>query len=316
MRLGFAGVAVIVLALIALIAAYGSLFTVYQTRQALVVRLGKPLRVETEPGLHVKMPLIDSVIYIDKRILDIENSPQEILASDSKPLIVDAFARYRVRDPLQFYQAVRTTEGANSLLSQVLNASVRRVLGDATLIQVVRDQREALMGRVREELESKAKELGIEIVDVRIRRADLPSQNSEAVYKRMQTDRDREAQEWRSQGTQKSQEIRAKADRDATVIVAEATSKAEQLRGDGDAERNRIFADAYGRDPDFFAFYRSMQAYEAGLQQGDTRLVVRPDSEFFRYFLDPKGKVSVPVGASAGPPAANAAAPAPPPAAR
>ena len=290
MRLGFAGVAVIILALIVLIAGYGALFTVYQTRQALVVRLGKPLRVETEPGLHFKVPLIDSVIYIDKRILDIENSPQEILASDSKPLIVDAFARYRVHDPLQFYQAVRTTEGANSLLSQVLNASVRRVLGDATLIQVVRDQREDLMGRVRDELESKARDLGIEIVDVRIRRADLPSQNSEAVYKRMQTDREREAQEFKSQGTQKAQEIRAKADRDATVIVAEATSRGEQLRGEGDAERNRIFAEAYNKDPDFFAFYRSMQAYDKSMQRGDTRLVLKPDSDFFRYFSDPSGQ--------------------------
>lgn len=310
MRLGFAGVAVIILALILLIVGYSSLFTVYQTRQALVVRLGNPLRIETQPGLHVKMPLIDSVIYVDKRILDIENSPQEILASDSKPLIVDAFARYRVRDPLKFYQTVGTTDGANSRLSPLLNAAVRRVLGDATLIQVVRDQREALMGRVREQIESEARNFGVEIVDVRIRRADLPSQNSEAVYNRMRTDREREAQEFKSQGTQKAQEIRARADRDATVIVADAMSKAEQTRGEGDAERNRIFAEAYGKDPDFFAFYRSMQAYESGLQQGDTRLVVRPDSEFFRYFLDPKGKVSGAAGVpGTNAPASNAPAP-------
>ncbi|HEY1542827.1 MAG TPA: protease modulator HflC [Xanthobacteraceae bacterium] len=306
MRLGFAGVAAIIVALILLIVGYSSLFTVYQTRQALVVRLGNPLRVETQPGLHVKVPLIDSVIYVDKRILDIENSPQEILASDSKPLLVDAFARYRVRDPLKFYQTVGTTDGANSRLSPLLNAAVRRVLGDATLIQVVRDQREALMGRVREQIELEAKNFGVEIVDVRIRRADLPSQNSEAVYNRMRTDREREAQEFKSQGTQKAQEIRARADRDATVIVADATSKGEQTRGEGDAERNRIFAEAYGRDEDFFAFYRSMQAYEAGLQQGDTRLVIRPDSEFFRYFLDPKGKVT---GSGANPPANSAPAP-------
>jgi membrane protease subunit HflC len=303
--MGFAGVAAIIVALILLIVGYGSLFTVYQTRQALVVRLGKPLRIETQPGLHVKVPLIDSVIYVDKRILDIENSPQEILASDSKPLLVDAFARYRVRDPLKFYQTVGTTDGANSRLSPLLNAAVRRVLGDATLIQVVRDQRETLMGRVREQIESEAKNYGVEIVDVRIRRADLPSQNSEAVYNRMRTDREREAQEFKSQGTQKAQEIRARADRDATVIVADATSKGEQTRGEGDATRNRIFAEAYGKDPDFFAFYRSMQAYETGLQQGDTRLVIRPDSEFFRYFLDPKGKVT----GSADTPGANPPAP-------
>ncbi len=312
MRVGFTGVAAIIIALVVLIAGYSSLFTVYQTRQALVVRLGNPLRIETQPGLHVKVPLIDSVIYVDKRILDIENSAQEVLASDSKPLLVDAFARYRVRDPLKFYKTVGTTEGANSRLSPLLNSAVRRVLGDATLIQVVRDQREALMGRVREQIEAEAQNYGVEIVDVRIRRADLPSQNSEAVYKRMQTDREREAQEFRSLGTQRAQEIRARADRDATVIVAEATSKAEQTRGEGDAERNRIFAEAYGKDPDFFAFYRSMQAYDTGLQQGDTRLVIRPDSEFFRYFLDPKGKVTSPAGA----PAPNAPPPAAPTATR
>ena len=291
MRLGFAGGLLIVLALIVLIIGYSSLFTVYQTRQALVVRLGNPLRIETQPGLHVKVPLLDSVIYVDKRILDLENSAQEILASDSKPLIVDAFARYRVRDPLLFYKTVGTTDGANSRLSPLLSSAVRRVLGDATLIQVVRDQREDLMAKVRKQMDDEAKNFGIEIVDVRIRRADLPSQNSEAVYRRMQTDREREAQEFRSQGTQKAQEIRAKADRDATVIVAEAISKGEQTRGEGDAERNRIYADAYGRDPDFFTFYRSMQAYEAGLRSNDTRLVLKPDSDFFRYFGDPKGKV-------------------------
>ena len=306
MRLGFVGGVLIV---IALIICYSSLFTVYQTRQALVVRLGNPLRIETQPGLHVKVPLLDSVIYVDKRILDLENSAQEILASDSKPLIVDAFARYRVRDPLLFYKTVGTTDGANSRLSPLLSSAVRRVLGDATLIQVVRDQREDLMAKVRKQMDDEAKNFGIEIVDVRIRRADLPPQNSEAVYRRMQTDREREAQEFRSQGTQKAQEIRAKADRDATVIVAEATSKGEQTRGEGDAERNRIFADAYSKDQDFFAFYRSMQAYETGLSEGDTRLVLRPDSEFFRYFTDPKGKVT------SGPSAAPASPPAPAPAA-
>jgi membrane protease subunit HflC len=306
MRLGFVGGVLIVLALIVLIIGYSSLFTVYQTRQALVVRLGNPLRIETKPGLHFKMPLVDSVIYVDKRILDLENSAQEILASDSKPLIVDAFARYKVRDPLLFYKTVGSTDNANGRLSPLLSSAVRRVLGDATLIQVVRDQREDLMAKVRQQMDDEAKQFGIEVVDVRIRRADLPPQNSEAVYKRMQTDREREAQEFRSTGTQKAQEIRAKADRDATVIVAEATSKGEQTRGEGDAERNRIFAEAYSKDQDFFAFYRSMQAYEAGLPEGDTRLVLRPDSEFFRYFSDPKGKVTSGQGAA---PAANPPAP-------
>jgi membrane protease subunit HflC len=290
MRLGIAGGIVLVLGLAAIILGYSSLFTVYQTQQALVVRLGDPVRVVTQPGLHFKVPLIDSVIAIDKRILDLENPAQEVIASDQKRLVVDAFARYRIVDPLRFYQSVQTIQGANSQLSILLNASIRRVLGEATLTHVVRDDRAALMARVREQLDREARGYGITVVDVRIRRADLPEQNSQAVYQRMQTERQREAAEFRAQGSQRSQEIRGKADRDVTVLVAEATSTSEQVRGEGDGERNRIFAEAFGRDPDFFGFYRSMQAYEAGMRHNDTRMVLQPDSEFFRYFVDPSGK--------------------------
>jgi membrane protease subunit HflC len=290
MRVGIVGGVVLVLLLAAAVLGYSSLFTVYQTQQVLVVRLGQPVRVVTEPGLNFKAPLIDSVIGIDKRILDLENPAQEVIASDQKRLVVDAFARYRIDKPLRFYQTVQTIQGANSQLSILLNAALRRVLGEATLTHVVRDERAALMARVREQLDKEAQVYGIQVVDVRIRRADLPDQNSQAVYQRMQTERQREAAEFRAQGSQKSQEIRSKADRDVTVLVAEATSKAEQLRGDGDAERNRIFADAFGKDLDFFGFYRSMQAYEASLRSNDTRLVLQPDSEFFRYFVDPSGK--------------------------
>jgi modulator of FtsH protease HflC len=290
MRLNIFGGLIAAIIIVALIIAYGTFFTVYQTRQALVVRLGQPVRVVNEPGLNYKIPMIDSVIYVDKRILDLENPAQEVIASDQKRLVVDAFARYRIRHPLLFYQSVGTVEGANSRLSTLLNSALRRVLGEATLTQVVRDQREQLMARVREQLDNEAQAFGISVVDVRIRRADLPEQNSQAVYKRMQTEREREAQEFRSQGTQRAQEIRAKADRDVTVIVAEAQSKGEQTRGEGDAERNRIFAEAFGRDTDFFAFYRSMQAYEHGLKSEDTRLLISPDSDFFKYFADPHGK--------------------------
>jgi membrane protease subunit HflC len=290
MRIGLAGGVALVVALAALIVGYSSLFTVYQTQQALVVRLGEPVKVVTEPGLHLKAPLIDAVIAIDKRILDLENPAQEVIASDQKRLVVDAFARYRIRDPLRFYQTVNTIQGANSQLSILLNAALRRVLGEATLTHVVRDERAQLMSRVREQLDKEAGVYGIAVVDVRIRRADLPDQNSQAVYQRMQTERQREAAEFRAQGSQRAQEIRSKADRDVTVIVAEATSTSEQIRGEGDAERNRIFAEAFGKDPDFFAFYRSMQAYEAGMRQGDTRMVLQPDSEFFRYFVDPSGR--------------------------
>jgi membrane protease subunit HflC len=291
MRLNLAGGVIAALIIVALIVAYGALFTVYQTRQALVVRLGQPVRVVTDPGLHSKVPLIDSVINIDKRILDLENPAQEVIASDQKRLVVDAFARYRIQEPLKFYQTVGTVDGANLQLSTLLNSALRRVLGEATLTQVVRDQREHLMARVREQLDNEAQAFGIQVVDVRIRRADLPEQNSQAVYQRMQTERQQEAAQLRAQGTQRAQEIRAKADRDVTVLLAEAQSKGEKTRGEGDAERNRIFAEAYGRDPDFFSFYRSMQAYEAGLRPNDTRMLLKPDSDFFRYFVDPSGKL-------------------------
>jgi modulator of FtsH protease HflC len=290
MRLGIAGGVIAVLVIVAAIVGYGSLFTVYQTRQAIVVRLGQPVRVVTEPGLNVKLPLIDSVISIDKRILDLEAPAQEVIASDQKRLVVDAFARYRIHDPLKFYQTVSSIEGANSRLATLLISALRRVLGEATFIQVVRDERPQLTQKMREQLDREAVAFGIEVVDLRIRRADLPEQNSQAVYQRMQTERQREAAEFRAQGSQRSQEIRARADRDVTVLIAEATSRAEQIRGEGDAERNRIFAEAFGRDVDFFAFYRSMQALEAGLRHNDTRMLLKPDSEFFRYFTDPSGK--------------------------
>jgi membrane protease subunit HflC len=307
MRLNLAGGIIAALLIVALIVAYSTLFTVYQTRQALVVRLGQPVRVVSEPGLNYKVPLIDSVIHIDKRILDLENPAQEVIAFDQKRLVVDAFARYRINDALKFYQTVGTVEGANSRLSTLLNSALRRVLGEATLMQVVRDQREQLMARVREQLENEAAAFGITIVDVRIRRADLPEENSLAVYERMKTERQQEATQIRAQGTQNAQELRAKANRDVTVLLAEARSKGEQTRGEGDAERNRIFAEAYGRDPEFFSFYRSMQAYETGLKSNDTRLLLKPDSDFFRFFVDPSGKPREGGAAPGGPPPAASA---------
>ena len=323
MRIGLAGGAIAVLVIIAIILGYSTLFTVSQTQQALVVRLGKPVRVITEPGLNVKAPFVDRVIYIDKRILNIESPAQEVtLSSQDKSsaaaelvgerLVVDAFARYRIMDPLKFYQTVGES-GADAQLTILLNAALRRVLGAATLTDVVRDRRDELMIRMREQIGRDAKPYGIDVIDVRIRRADLPPKNSQAVYQRMQTERQREAAEFRAQGSQKSQEIKAKAYRDVTVLLAEAFSRAEQVRGQGDSERNRIFADAYSRDPDFFAFYRSMQAYDKSMQRGDTRLVLKPDTDFFRYFSSPSGQVQS--GGAAAAPAAPPSASATPPAA-
>jgi modulator of FtsH protease HflC len=305
MRSPVSGIVTLILLFIVAIVAYSSLFTVQQTEQALVVRFGKPVDIATEPGLHFKAPFIDTVIPVDKRILDLENPSQEVIASDQKRLVVDAFARYRIKDALRFYQSVGSIQAANLQLTTLLNASLRRVLGEVTFIQVVRDEREALMGRIRDQLDHEADGYGIQVVDVRIRRADLPEQNSQAVYQRMQTERQREAAEFRAQGDQKAQEIRSNADREATVIVAEANSKGEQTRGEGDAERNRLFAEAYGKDPDFFAFYRSMSAYENGMKSADTRFLLRPDSDFFRYFSNPSGKPAE------APPAATTGAAAP-----
>jgi membrane protease subunit HflC len=290
MKLGIAGGVLAVLAVIAAIIGYSSLFTVYQTRLALVVRLGQPVKIVTEPGLNFKLPFVDSVIYVDKRILDLENAAAEVIASDQKRLVVDAFARYRINNALLFYQSVGTVDAVNSRLSTLLNAALRRVLGEATLTHVVRDDRAALMARVREQVDREAAAFGITVVDVRIRRADLPAENSQAVYDRMKSERKREATEFRAQGSQRAQEIRARADRDITVIIADAQSKGDTMRGEGEAERNRIFAEAFGKDPDFFAFYRSMQAYESGLRHSDTRMVLKPDSDFFRYFADPAGR--------------------------
>jgi len=290
MRSPVTGIVTLLVVFIVAIIAYSAVFTVQQTEQALVVRFGKPVDVVTEPGLNFKAPFIDAVIPVDKRILDLENPSQEVIASDQKRLVVDAFARYRIKDALRYYTSVGSIQAANLQLTTLLNASLRRVLGEVTFIQVVRDEREALMGRIRDQLDHEADGYGIQVVDVRIRRADLPEQNSQAVYERMKTERQREAAEFRAQGAQKGQEIRSNADREATVIVAEANSQAEQIRGEGDAERNRLFAEAYGKDPGFFAFYRSMTAYDNSLKGGDTRFLLRPDSDFFRFFGSPSGK--------------------------
>ena len=290
MKLNVIGGVLVVLIVAALVVGYGTIFTVYQTQQALVVRLGEPVRVVPEPGLHFKLPFVDSIVAIDKRILDLENPAQEVIASDQKRLVVDAFARYRITNPLRFYQTLGTISGANSQLIILLNSALRRVLGEATFTDVVRDKRDELMERIQQQIDRETDVYGINVVDVRIRRADLPDQNSQAVYQRMQTERQREAAEFRAQGNERAQEIRSKADREVTVMIAEATSKSEQIRGEGDATRNKIFADAFNKDPDFFAFYRSMQAYEAGLKSSDTRLLLKPDTSFFRYFNDPSGR--------------------------
>jgi membrane protease subunit HflC len=278
---------------VVLVVASASIFTVQQTQQALVLRFGEPVAgrgLITDPGLHFKIPFIETIVYLDNRILDLEAPKQEVLASDNTRIEVDSFLRYRIIDPLKFYQTVGSIERANNQLGFVLNSAVRRVLGEANLTEIVRDNRAELMVKIKNQVNLEAGRLGVVAVDVRIRRADLPKQISEKVFSRMQTERAREAAEYRAQGSEQAQKITAKADRDVVVLRGEAQRQADQVRGEGEAERNRIFAEAYGQDPDFFAFYRSMQAYVAGLRPGDTRIVMSPDSEFFRFFGTATGR--------------------------
>jgi membrane protease subunit HflC len=270
-------------------AIYASAYIVHQNEQALVLEFGKPKRVVTQPGLNWKLPLVETVDIFDKRILDLDTSTQEVTASDQKRLLVDAFARYKIVDPLKFYQTLRMESAVRSRLGPIVESALRRALGGATFQDVVRDKREELMKKIAADVNKEGREFGLEVVDVRIKRADLPEQNLKSVFDRMRAERQREAAEFRAQGTGEASRIKATADREVTVIKAEATRKGEELRGAGEAERNKIFAEAFGRDPDFFAFYRSMQAYEAGLKPGDTRLVISPDSDFFKYFSDPQG---------------------------
>jgi membrane protease subunit HflC len=277
--------------------ALSSTFELHQTQQALLLRFGEPVPdrgLVTDPGLHFKVPLIESVVFLDKRILDLESSSQEVLASDNQRLEVDAFVRYKIADALKFYQTVGSVANADNQLASVLNSAVRRVLGEANQTQIVRDERAGLTAKIRDQVNREAQRFGVAIVDARIRRVDLPRQISEKVFDRMRTERAREAAEYRALGQQDAQQIRSSAQRDATVIVAEAQQQGDSMRGDGEAERSRIFADAFNRDVDFFAFYRSMQAYDAALKTKGSRFVVSPTSDFFRFFDSASGKAAKP----------------------
>jgi membrane protease subunit HflC len=288
-------IALLASAAILVIVTLASTFEVGQTQQALLLRFGEPVPergLVTEPGLHFKLPFIESVVYIDRRILDLESPKQEILASDNQRLEVDAFVRYRIVDPLKFYQTVGTVARADNQLASVLNSAVRRVLSEANQMQIVRDERVPLTTRIRDQVNTEAERFGVSIVDARMRRVDLPRQISEKVFDRMRTERAREAAEFRALGQQEAQQIRSSAQRDATVIVAEAQQQADTMRGEGEAERSRVFADAFNKDPDFFAFYRSMQAYDSALKTKGSRFVISPSSDFFRFFDHASGKAA------------------------
>jgi modulator of FtsH protease HflC len=271
-------------AAVLVILAASALFTVHQTQQALVLQFGNPKRIVTEPGLHVKLPFIQNAVYIDRRVLDFDALSEEIILGDQKRLVVDAFARYKIVDPLRFYQSVGSEAVLRGRVNTILDASLRKVLGEVPLFTVLSADRSTLMNRIRDQANAEAKQFGIDIVDVRIKRADLPAENSQAIYRRMQTEREREAKELRAQGAELAQRIRSRADRERRVIIAEAEKEGEIIRGEGDGQAVRIFADAFGRDVDFFTFYRSMQAYRNAFGDDNTSFVLSPESEFFQFF--------------------------------
>ena len=279
------GVKFIVPAIIVIaVTVFQSLFIVQEISQAIVLQFGDPKKIVTKAGLNFKIPFIQNVVFLDKRILNLDNDPEEVIAADQKRLIVDAFARFKIVDPLKFYISVGNERVARSRLSTIINSRIRGVLGTQELATLLSTDRARQMQIIQSQVNEEAKNFGITIVDVRIKRADLPPANSEAIYKRMQTEREREAKEFRAQGAEIAQKIRSTADKDVTVILAQANKKSEIMKGEGDGERNKIFANAFGRDPQFFAFYRAMQAYEKALIGGETSLVLSPDSEFFKFF--------------------------------
>ena len=277
----------IILGIIVVVAGFGlfgSMFTVHQTQQALVLELGKFKRTITEPGLKFKIPLLQNIVYYERRVLEVDPPKEQVILSDQKRIDVDAYLRYRISDPLKFFQTVRDERVAASRLGNVVNSTLREVLGNRSLLTVLSKDRDEIMSEIKSKVNKVAGPLGITIVDVRIRRADLPEQAAQAVFARMRSEREREAREARAQGFEKGQRIRASADRERTVLIAEAEKESEITRGAGDKLSYRIAADAYSQDPEFYRFYRSMQAYRNALQGDDTTMVLSPDSEFFRYF--------------------------------
>ena len=264
--------------------AYNALFVVQEINQAIVLQFGDPKKIITKPGLNYKIPFIQNVVFLDRRVLNLDNPPEEVIAADQKRLIVDAFARFKIVDPLKFYISVGNERVARSRLATIINSRIRSVLGTQELATLLSTDRAVHMGTIQNDVNTEAQNFGITIVDVRIKRADLPPANSEAIYARMQTERQREAKEFRAQGAEIATRIKSTADKEVTVILANAKKKSEIMKGEGDGQRNNIFASAFGKDPSFFSFYRAMQSYEKALIGGDTSLILSPDSDFFKFF--------------------------------
>ena len=278
MRVGLIGAGIIALGVL-----LGAFFTVHQTKQALVLQFGEVKRVISTPGLKFKIPFIQNVIYYDNRTLDLDPPPFEVLLTDKKRINVDAYARYRIVDPKLYYQRIRTESRLRDRFGKNVNAALRRVIATVPLNDLLSPRRDSIMLQIEQGVSQQARSFGIEVIDVRIGRTDLPEQTSQAVFNRMRTEREREARELRAEGNEIAQKIRAEANKERTILLAEARRKSEILRGEGEATRNEVLGSAYGENPDFFEFYKSLQEYERSLS-ADTSLVLTPDSDFFRYF--------------------------------
>ncbi|MBT4922159.1 MAG: protease modulator HflC [Rickettsiales bacterium] len=262
-----------------------SLYILDQTEQSVVLRFGEAVDFEDKPGLKYKLPFVDDVIFFDNRILDLNADPKEVISSDQKRLIVDAFAKYKIIDPLKFVQTVKSERMARSKLNSILESSIRQVLGEEQLNVVLQEgKREAVMSKIQSNVNTEALSFGIEVVDVRIMRADLPAKNSQAIFYRMQSEREKEAREFRAEGSEEAQKITAKAERDKLITVANAKRDADIIKGQADAKASNIFAKAYGKDIDFYEFYKSMESYKNSIANNNTNLYLSPNSEFFKYF--------------------------------
>ncbi|MDY0009662.1 MAG: protease modulator HflC [Bdellovibrionales bacterium] len=280
----------LVILLLALFGLSQSVFIVPEHQQTIVMQFGDPVSLHTDPGLKFKIPVIQQVLAFEKRALDVDAVPEEVILADRKRVVVDTFARYRITDMLAFYKSLQTTDQANSRVSNIISSTMRSTLGNTTMTDILSDKRGALMHNIRRQVNAAVERLGIEIVDVRIGRADLPDQTSQAIFARMRTEREREAAEFRAQGQEIAQEVRSKADRERTVLLADAEREAQILRGQGDEQAIKIYADAFKRDPEFYAFYRTMEAYRTALPGENTTLILKPEGDFFRFFQSEQGK--------------------------
>jgi membrane protease subunit HflC len=281
---------ILIITTLALIIFQSSFFTVDQRQQVLILQFGEPIRAIDTPGIKFKMPFIQNAIFFEKRIIDLALPEQEVIASDQKRLIINAFTKFQIIDPLKFYTTVGNSYGLSGKLSGILDSSLRQVIGEVTLNELLTENRGNIMKKIKDAVGSSSDIFGIKIIDVRIMRADLPKENSDAIYARMQTEREKEAREIRAKGAEEADKIRAEANKEKTIIIAEAKKNSDIMRGNGESESNKIYASSFGRDPEFADFYRSMSAYKTAFSNDKTKMIISPDSDFFKYFNNSKNQ--------------------------